>query len=220
MRRAAELADRAVTRIAPLMQPGVKERDLALEAEFVMRREGAEAAAFKVIVASGPHSALPHAEVSERELAPGDLVVVDIGARVAGYCSDMTRTFAIAEASQEGRAIYALVYQAQRRALSQARAGAVCAEVDSTARSLIAEAGYGAMFGHGLGHGVGIDVHEAPRLARDVETVLAAGNVVTIEPGIYLEGRGGVRLEDMIAVTEEGSVTLTGFPMAPELPVL
>ncbi len=96
----------------------------------------------------------------------------------------------------------------------------MCAEVDSVARSLIAEAGYGAMFGHSLGHGVGIDVHEAPRLARDVETVLVAGNVVTIEPGIYLEGRGGVRLEDMVAVTEDGPVTLTGFPMAPELPVL
>jgi len=220
MRRAAELADRALAHLVTVMKPGAKERDLALEAEFLMRRAGAEAAAFKVIVGSGPHGALPHAEVTERELQAGDLVVLDLGARLEGYCSDVTRTFAVGEACRQARDIYALVYRAQRAALAAVRAGAVGREVDAVARTLIAEAGYGEAFGHGLGHGVGIEVHEGPRLAREVDAVLAAGNVVTVEPGIYLEGFGGVRLEDMVAVTEDGSVTLTSYPMAADVPIL
>ncbi len=220
MRRAAELADRALAHMAPLLRPGVTEREVAMEGEFFMRRAGAEAVAFKFIVGSGPHGALPHAEVTDRAFQPGDLVVVDMGARAEGYCSDMTRTFAIAEASDRAREIYSLVYRAQRLALGQVRAGAGCGALDALARTLITEAGYGDNFGHGLGHGVGIDVHEAPRLARDVETTLAAGHVVTVEPGIYLEGFGGVRLEDMGAVGEEGGEVLTQYPMAPELPVV
>jgi Xaa-Pro aminopeptidase len=196
------------------------EREVALQGEFLMRRKGAEAAAFDVIVASGPNGALPHAEPTERVLQPGDLVVVDIGARVQGYCSDMTRTFAVEEASAQAREVYAIVYRAQRAAMSQVRAGASCGALDAVARDIITEAGHGENFGHSLGHGVGVDIHEGPRLARDIETQLTAGNVVTVEPGIYLPDRFGVRLEDMVLVTEEGAETLTQYPMAEELPIL
>jgi len=203
-----------------LLRPGALERDIALQGEFLMRREGAEEAAFDVIVASGERSALPHADTTARELERGDLVVIDIGARVAGYCSDMTRTFGVVSLSSQAQEIYQVVYRAQRASAGEVRAGAVCGELDAVARGLIDDAGYGECFGHGLGHGVGIDVHEGPRLGRDEETKLVAGNVVTVEPAIYLEGTGGVRLEDLVVVTDEGAETLTGAPMAPELPVV
>jgi Xaa-Pro aminopeptidase len=217
---AAALADRALCHMVSLLRPGAVERDVALAGEFLMRREGAEAAAFPIIVASGPQSALPHAETTDRTLEPGDLVVIDIGARVSGYCSDMTRTVAIGPASDKARQIYEIVYRAQRAAAAQVRAGGVCGDLDAVARSLIEEAGHGDGFGHGLGHGVGIDVHERPRVAKGEETRLAAGNVITVEPGIYLDGFGGVRLEDLIAVTDNGARTLTGSAMPPELPII
>jgi len=218
IRAAAALADRALSHIVTLMRPGARERELALEGEFLMRREGAEAAAFDVIVASGPRSALPHAETSERELSAGDLVVIDIGARVHGYCSDMTRTFAVATAPQHAKELYRVVWRAQRAGEAAVRAGARCQEVDSAARTVIAEAGYAEAFGHGLGHGVGIEVHETPRLAQGEEQQLACGNVVTVEPGIYLEALGGVRLENLMLVTPDGAETLTGWALPDELP--
>ncbi len=217
---AAALADRALARMAELLRPGATEREIALEGEFLMRRQGAEAAAFDVIVASGPRSALPHAETTDRELLPGDLVVIDIGAKVSGYCSDMTRTFAVQSAPKAAQDIYGIVYRAQRAAAAGVRAGAVCGEVDSIARAMIEDAGHGDDFGHGLGHGVGIDVHEAPRLAKEQDAVLVAGNVVTVEPGVYVDGFGGVRLEDLLVVRAEGAENMTGSPMPPELPVV
>ncbi len=217
---AAALADLALAHMITLLRPGTTERAAALEGEFLMRREGAEAAAFDVIVASGPRSALPHAQTTDRELRAGDLVVIDIGAKVRGYCSDMTRTFAVRSASSQARDIYGIVYGAQQASAAAVRPGAVCRDVDSIARSLIEESGHGDDFGHGLGHGVGIDVHEAPRLREDEEAELAAGNVVTVEPGIYLDDVGGVRLEDLLAVSAEGAERLTGSPMPPELPVV
>jgi len=220
IRQAAGLADAALAYMVSLLRPGAVERDIALEGEFLMRREGAEEAAFEVIVASGERSALPHADTTGRELERGDLVVIDIGAQVAGYCSDMTRTFGVVSLSSQAQEIYRVVYRAQRASAAEVRAGAVCGELDAVARGLIADAGYGECFGHGLGHGVGIDVHEGPRLGRDEETKLVAGNVVTVEPGIYLEGMGGVRLEDLVVVGDEGAETLTGAPMAPEVPVV
>jgi Xaa-Pro aminopeptidase len=220
IRAAAALADRALAHMVSLLRPGVTERELALKGEFLMRREGAQSVSFDMIVASGPHGALPHAETTDRPLQPGDLVVVDLGARVQGYCSDMTRTFGLGPTSREAKAIYDLVYRAQRAALAQVRAGAVCGDLDAIARTLITEAGHGDDFGHGLGHGVGIDVHEAPRLGREVETVLEVGHVVTVEPGVYLAGIGGVRLEDLVAVGAESIEVLTQYPMASELPVL
>ena len=220
IRAAATLADEALTYMVGLLRPGVTEREIALEGEFFMRRAGAEAASFSFIVASGPRSALPHAETTERQLRQGELVVIDIGARAHGYCSDVTRTYAIGSAPERAKAIYSVVYRAQRAAAAAAKAGAMCGEVDAMARAAITDAGYGDAFGHGLGHGVGIDVHEAPRLSKGEETRLAAGHVVTVEPGIYLEGFGGVRLEDMVRVGEESAETLTGSPMAEDLPVI
>jgi Xaa-Pro aminopeptidase len=220
IRAAAQLADQALSHLVTLLQPGARERDIALAAEFVMRRAGAEAAAFDLIIASGPNSALPHAETTDRELQPGDLVVVDIGARLHGYCSDMTRTYAVCEAPPRLRDIYRLVYQAQRQAAAAVRPGAVCGELDRMARTLIEEAGYGDCFGHGLGHGVGLEVHEAPRLRKDEQAELVPGNVITVEPAIYLPEIGGVRLEDLLVVTQNGADVLTGSPMPSELPVI
>lgn len=217
---AAALADQAVGHMIKLLRPGVREREVALEGEFLMRREGADGVGFEVIVASGPRSALPHAETSDREVQAEDLVLIDIGARFSGYCSDMSRTYAVKRASQEVRDIYRIVYQAQRAAVAGVHAGAICGDVDGIARAIIEEAGYGENFGHGLGHGVGIDVHEAPRLGEGEEGELAAGNVVTVEPGIYVEGLGGVRLEDLLVVFPNGSEALTGSAMPSELPVL
>ncbi len=220
MAAAAALADSALEAMYTMMRPGTVEREIALEGEFAMRRAGAEAVAFSIIVASGARSALPHAETTDRPLQAGDLVVVDIGARVSGYCSDMTRTFAIGTASDRAREIYQLVYRAQRAGAAAVRPGAVCGEIDQAARSVIETAGHGDDFGHGLGHGVGIEVHERPRLAKGEETRLTAGNVVTVEPGIYLDGFGGVRLEDMLLVTADGAETLTGSAMPDELPIV
>jgi len=217
---AAALADAALARMIELLRPGATERASDLEGEFLMRRQGAEAAAFDMIVASGPRSALPHAETTDRELRPGDLVVIDMGAKVSGYCSDMTRTFAVQSAPKAAQDIYGIVYRAQRAAAAGVRAGAVCGDVDSIARAMIEEAGHGDDFGHGLGHGVGIDVHEAPRLAEGQEAALVAGNVVTVEPGIYVDGFGGVRLEDLLVVGAEGAETVTASPMPAELPVV
>jgi Xaa-Pro aminopeptidase len=220
MRRAAAVADEALERMVSLLRPGAVEREVAIEGEYSMRRAGAERAAFDVIVASGPRSALPHAVTTNRELEDGDLVVIDIGAVVSGYCSDMTRTYAVGSPSEEARRIYGLVYCAQRTGAAAAGPGVICGDVDAAARAIIGEAGYAEAFGHGLGHGVGIDVHEAPRLRKGEECPLAAGHVVTVEPGVYLERIGGVRLEDMVLVTETGSETLTQSAMACELPVL
>lgn len=217
---AAALADQALAQMVKMLRAGATEREVALEGEFYMRREGAEAASFDVIVASGPRSALPHAETTDRELVTGDVVVIDIGARFSGYCSDMTRTFVLAPAPEEMREVYEVVYRAQRAAVAGVQAGAVCGDVDGIARGIIEEAGHGDDFGHGLGHGVGIDVHEAPRLGKGEETPLAAGNVVTVEPGIYIEGTGGVRLEDLLVVFQNGSETITGSALPSELPVV
>jgi Xaa-Pro aminopeptidase len=220
IRAAATLADETMTFMKGLLEPGATERDVALEGEFFMRREGAEAAPFDIIVASGPRSALPHAETTDRELRCGDLVVIDLGAQIGGYCSDITRTFAVGDASEKMRKVYRVVYAAQRAALAGLRAGAVCGDLDGIARGMIEDAGYGDHFGHGLGHGVGINVHEAPRVGKAEKAVLAAGTVVTVEPGVYLEGEGGVRLEDLVLVCDAGPEVLTGSIMPPELSVI
>ena len=220
IRAAAALADQALEHMISLLRPGAPERDIALEGEFFMRKAGAEAAAFDLIVASGPRSALPHATTTTRELQPGDLVVIDMGASVNGYGSDMTRTFAVQTATEQARQIYEITYRAQRAAVAAVRAGARCGELDALARTIIGEAGFGDCFGHGLGHGVGLDLHEAPYLRREDEAVLAAGNVVTVEPGIYLPDIGGVRLEDLLVVQADGAETLTTSALPPELPVV
>jgi Xaa-Pro aminopeptidase len=190
---------------------GRTERDVAAAAEARIRELGAEPA-FPAIVAAGPNGALPHAEPGEREIADGELVVFDMGAKLDGYCSDGTRTFAAGEPGEEAREVYGVVLSAQDSALRAISAGVSGESVDARAREAIAEAGHGDRFGHGLGHGVGLEVHEAPRLSQRSEDQLAAGEVVTVEPGIYLPGRFGVRIEDLVVVGEEGLRNLSGLP--------
>jgi Xaa-Pro aminopeptidase len=191
---------------------GRTERDVALAAERRMLELGAEAPSFPAIVAAGDNGALPHAEAGEREIASGELVVIDMGAIVDGYCSDCTRTFGTGELDIEAREVYELVLEAQLAGLEAVRAGADGRAVDAVARDLIAAAGHGDEFGHGLGHGVGIEVHEAPRLAKTSEDELVAGDVTTVEPGVYVAGRFGVRIEDLVSVEDDGCRNLASYP--------
>lgn len=209
LRRAAALADAGFEKLRELVRPGRKERDIALELEFFLRREGAEKAGFEFIVASGPRGSLPHGVASERVIAAGELVTVDFGCFVEGYTSDLTRTVAVGRPPERWREVYEVVRQAQEEGVAAVKPGRTGAEVDAAAREVIARAGFGDFFGHGLGHGVGREIHEGPRLRRTATEVLRPGMVVTVEPGIYLPGEGGVRIEDMVLVTEEGGERLT-----------
>ncbi len=182
--------------------------------EEEMRRRGASDPSFPSIVASGPHGALPHAEPREVEIPAGVLVTLDLGCRLDGYCSDCTRTWATGELDDDLAEIYDLVLRAQQTALDAVRPGPTGREIDAVARDLIAAEGHGDHFGHGLGHGVGLEVHEAPRLARSGTDALEAGNVVTVEPGVYVPGRGGVRIEDLVLITENGRDVLSSSPKA------
>jgi len=208
---AAQLADEVWRWSLEHGLAGRSERDVAHAAEARMRELGAEPS-FPAIVAAGPNGALPHAEPGEREIGRGELVVFDMGAKLDGYCSDGTRTFATGEPGEEGREVYELVRAAQEAALGAVRAGASGEEVDSVARELIAAGGHGERFGHGLGHGVGLEVHEEPRVSQRSEDVLTVGEVVTIEPGVYLPGKLGVRVEDLVVVTADGHRNLSGLP--------
>lgn len=208
VRRAMALAEQALAEVLPRAAPGRSERDLALELEFAMRRLGAEGVAFDLIVASGPRSSLPHAHPGDRALQKGDLVVFDFGARHAGYCSDVTRTVVVELPDPRQEEVYNVVLEAHLAGLAAVRPGATGDQVDGAARRVIEAAGYGEYFGHGTGHGVGLDVHEAPRLSPGREDVLAEGMLVTIEPGIYLPGWGGVRIEDTVLVTAHGGESL------------
>ncbi len=188
---------------------GRTERDVALALEHEMRRRGAEPA-FDSIIASSGRGALPHAEPADVPIARGTLVTLDIGARLDGYHSDCTRTWATGELPDDLAEAYALVQRAQQAALDAVRPGPEGREIDAVARDIIEEAGHGEHFGHGLGHGVGLEIHEGPRLARTGDTPLVEGNVVTVEPGVYLPGRGGVRIEDLVVVTADGRRVLSG----------
>jgi len=174
-----------------------------------MRKMGSEGVAFPFIVVSGPRSSLPHGQPSTRKLEPGDFVTFDFGARFQGYCSDMTRTIVIGPLDEKHKEIYEVVLAAQLTALDVIGPGVIGKEVDLAGRKVIEEAGYGEYFGHGIGHGVGLNVHERPSVGRTSEDILEPGMVITVEPGIYIEGFGGVRIEDMVVVTEEGMRNLT-----------
>ena len=206
---AAELADEVYGMLREQGLVGRTEREVAFALETEMRRRGAEPA-FESIVASGPRGALPHAVPADEAIARGTLVTLDIGARHEGYCSDCTRTWATGELPDDLAEAYELVRRAQAEALAAVRPGPEGREVDAVARDIIEAAGHGEHFGHGLGHGVGLEIHEGPRLARTGEARLVAGNVVTVEPGVYLPGRGGVRIEDLVVVTEDGHRVLSG----------
>ncbi len=209
MRRAQALTDDGFSYILPRLTVGRTEKDVALDLEMYMRRQGADAVAFDFIVASGENSSMPHAVPSERRLQKGDFVTMDFGATVDGYRSDMTRTVAIGEVSDEQKLVYDTVLKAQMACLDGLRAGITGEDGDRLARQVIEQAGYGEAFGHGTGHGVGIDVHEKPHLSPRSAELLRVGEIVTVEPGIYLEGRFGVRIEDMVWLTADGNIDLT-----------
>jgi Xaa-Pro aminopeptidase len=212
IRAAARLADAALTDVLSRGLVGRTERDIALDLEVTMRKAGAEAASFPPIVASGRHSALPHANPRDVAIPKGTLVTIDWGAQLDGYASDCTRTYATGELDPRDREIYDLVLEAQITSLAAVKAGAGGREVDAVAREIITAAGHGEHFGHGLGHGVGAEVHEGPRLSQRSEATLETGQVVTVEPGVYVPGAVGVRIEDLAIVTAEGAEVLTGLP--------
>ena len=220
LRLACEAADAALTDLIArgCVAPGRTERAVARDLEALMLDHGADAPSFETIVAAGPNSAVPHHRPTDAVLARGDFVKIDFGALVGGYHSDMTRTFVLGDAATWQREIYQLVADAQRAGREALEDGAVLCEVDAAARRVICEAGYGEHFGHGLGHGVGLQIHEAPGIGSASTGTLRAGAVVTVEPGVYLPDRGGVRIEDTVAVGERDTEVLTRFPK--ELTVL
>jgi Xaa-Pro aminopeptidase len=210
IRRAAGLAQDALAEVLPAVRPGRSERDVAAELEGALRRRGSEWHPFPTIVASGPRSALPHARTSGRTIEAGDWLLLDFGAQIEGYCADLTRTVVVGrKADERQRAIYELVRAAQRRALDHLRPGMTGREGDALAREVIAERGFGHAFGHSVGHGLGLEVHEAPRVAPTAEVLLPLHAVVTVEPGIYLPGWGGVRLEDDVYLGPGGPECLS-----------
>jgi len=211
IRAAAELADAAFTQVVQRGLVGRTEQAVALDLEVTMRNLGAQGSSFAPIVAAGAHGALPHASPRDVPIAPDTLVVIDWGAQLDGYASDCTRTLATGNLDPEAREVYEVVLRAQEAALAAVRPGPTGREVDAVARDLIDAAGHGEHFGHGLGHGVGLEVHEAPRLSKLGEDSLVAGNVVTVEPGVYLPGVVGVRIEDLVVVTEDGHDVLSGL---------
>lgn len=209
IRASQEVTEAAFNYILPKISEGVTEKDLALDIEFFMRKQGAESVAFDLIVVSGKNSSLPHGVPSDKRVQRGDFITMDTGAVLDGYHSDMTRTVALGSVTEEQREIYNLVLRAQINGISSIRPGKISADIDKVVRDTISEMGYGKYFGHGTGHGVGLEIHESPSCSINSKTTLRPGMVITVEPGIYLPNKFGVRIEDMIAVTQNGCTNLT-----------
>lgn len=209
IRQAQAIAELGFSHILNFIRPGRTEKEIQLELDFFMLKNGAQALSFDTIVVSGVNSSMPHGVPSDKKIEDGDFITMDFGAVVDGYHSDMTRTVAVGHVSEEQKTVYETVLSAQEASLAALKAGLSCREGDKKARDLIANAGYGEFFGHGTGHGVGIEIHEEPRLSPSCDAVLTVGNVVTVEPGIYLPGKFGVRIEDMAYITENGCENLT-----------
>jgi len=206
---AESLGDEAFLHILDFIKVGRSEKEIALELEFFMRKRGACALSFETICASGVRSAMPHGVASDKKIVNGDFVTLDFGCIIDGYCSDMTRTVVVGESSEKQREVYNIVLDAQKAALQILKEGVLCSDGDKAARDVIDAAGYGKEFGHSTGHSVGIEIHETPNLSAKSEDILKSGNVVTVEPGIYIDGFGGVRIEDLVQITPNGIVNLT-----------
>lgn len=209
IQKAAAICDQAFANLFNHMKPGVTEKELALQLEFDIRSHGASAVSFDTIVATGKRSAMPHAVPTETPVKEGDFVLFDFGALYQGYCSDMTRTVVLGEASEQQQRIYQTVLQAQLAAIDAIAIGKKCCDIDTVARTIIDEAGYGECFGHSLGHSVGVEIHESPSFSPSCTDRIAEGMVITVEPGIYLENLGGVRIEDTVAISKKSVQILT-----------
>ena len=209
---AQTIAEKAFDRVLDFIKIGVTEREIALELDFFMLKNGAECVSFETIAVSGKNSSMPHGVPCDKKIEKGDFITLDFGAVVDGYHSDMTRTVAVGEISSKQAEVYETVLNAQLKSLETLKAGVSCFDADAAARNVIRNAGYGEYFGHGTGHGVGIEIHEAPRLSPKSEAILKAGDIVTVEPGIYLPDEFGVRIEDMAFITENGFENLTKCP--------
>lgn len=209
IKNAEELGDSAFTHILNYLQIGKTEKEIALELEFFMRKNGAKKLSFDTICASGIRSSMPHGVASDKIIEEGDFVTLDFGCVLDGYCSDMTRTVVMKRASDKQKEIYNIVLSAQQKVIETIKSGVSCADADKIARDIITSYGYGENFGHSTGHGVGVEIHELPNLSSKSEDVLEVGNVVSVEPGIYIEGFGGVRIEDLVQIGEENTINLT-----------
>ncbi|MCF7811069.1 aminopeptidase P family protein [bacterium] len=212
IRKAVEISDRVLAEVLPMVKPGITENDLSAEITYLHKKYGAQKDAFETIVASGHRSALPHGIASGKKIEKGDIITFDMGCFVDGYPSDMTRTVVLGKATAKQREIYAIVKESQAKAVEAIKPGRKCYEIDSLARKIISDAGYGDKFTHGLGHGLGVEVHSKPALSGLSKTTLKSGMVVTVEPGIYIEGWGGVRIEDDVIVTEDGCEVMNKSP--------
>ena len=212
IKAAQKITDETFDYICTRIRGGVSEKEIALDMEFYMRKKGSEGVSFDFIVVSGKNSSLPHGVPTDKLIEKGDFITMDFGAVVNGYRSDMTRTVALGEVSDKQREVYNTVLKAQLESLKAIKAGVKCCDVDKIARDIIADKGYGKCFGHGLGHSVGLEIHESPALSPRDESLLQSGMIMTVEPGIYIENEFGVRIEDMVFVTEKGCVNLTNSP--------
>lgn len=208
IRTAQRISEAAFAEILNFIQPGRTERDIQVELDYRMQKAGGEGLAFDSIVVSGANSSKPHGVPTDKPVEAGDFLTMDFGCQYGGYCADMTRTVAIGHATDEMRQVYDIVLRAQREAMAHIHAGMAGSMADAFARDIIRDAGYGAYFGHALGHGVGIDIHEAPSFASRYDALIPAGAVMSVEPGIYLPGKFGVRIEDLVVVQEEGVTSL------------
>ena len=212
IKKAQAIAEDAFNHILGFIKPGITEKQIALELDFYMLSHGAEAVSFETIAVTGAKSSMPHGVPDDTIVKDGDFITLDFGAVYKGYHSDMTRTIAVGSVSDEQRKVYEIVLSAQKASLAVLKSGLSCKEADAAARDIIKSAGYGQYFGHSTGHGVGVEIHESPALSPNSKKDLCVGNVVTVEPGIYLPGKFGVRIEDMALITEDGCENLTSTP--------
>lgn len=212
LRQAFRISQEAFLDTLEIVVPGMTEKEARAELEYRMMKKGASGLAFDTIIASGPNSSMPHAVPSDRKFEEGDFITFDFGCHYDGYCSDMTRTIALGEISDEQKKVYEIVLRAQTEAISMLKAGVKCSDADRIARNIIGDAGYGKFFGHGLGHSLGLFIHEKPALSPADDTILSENVLVTVEPGIYLPGRFGVRIEDTVIITKDGCEDLVTLP--------